>query len=128
MALARGLPWLLHAANPTSIHLIDHDIIGNHLLCCDALCYESHVRSCRGVMYVDGGRLCAVSTGSQRSSRLLSMRDANVLLCIPQGTGKLTRGKFCSCCTSSFRMLAECERLKFACVCQTSRLGFVWLA
>ena len=38
-----------------------------------------------------GATICtAVSTGSQRSSRLLSMRCSNALLCLPKGTEKKT--------------------------------------
>jgi gephyrin len=39
------------------------------------------------------GCLVAVSTGNQRSSRLLSMKSANALLCIAQGNGKVKAGE-----------------------------------
>ena len=38
------------------------------------------------------GRLVATSTGVQRSSRLLSMRDANALLLVPQDSATIAAG------------------------------------
>jgi gephyrin len=48
----------------------------------------------RAVVHWDesAGGFVAVSTGSQASSRLLSMRSANVLLELPQGEGRLPAG------------------------------------
>lgn len=40
----------------------------------------------------DGAKWTARSTGSQRSSRLLSMQDANGLLALPSGPGKVVKG------------------------------------
>lgn len=42
------------------------------------------------------GELVAYSTGSQKSSRVLSLQSANALLKIPAGEGVLTRGHKCS--------------------------------
>jgi gephyrin len=39
-----------------------------------------------------GGPVVARSTGNQRSSRLMSMKSANALLCLPQGSGTLPAG------------------------------------
>ena len=42
------------------------------------------------------GALVAKSTGGQRSSRLLSMRSANALLLLPQGSGVVPAGSLCT--------------------------------
>ncbi|CAM9193389.1 unnamed protein product [Scytosiphon promiscuus] len=39
------------------------------------------------------GRFDAASTGNQMSSRLLSMKSANALLCVPRGEGELAAGQ-----------------------------------
>ncbi|CAM9122404.1 unnamed protein product [Pylaiella littoralis] len=51
--------------------------------------YHRAVVSWNGI----AGRFDAASTGSQMSSRLLSMKSANALLCVPRGDGELAVGQ-----------------------------------
>ncbi|CAM9113787.1 unnamed protein product, partial [Hapterophycus canaliculatus] len=51
--------------------------------------YHRAVVSWNGI----AGRFDATSTGNQMSSRLLSMKSANALLCIPRGEGELAAGQ-----------------------------------
>jgi MoeA C-terminal region (domain IV) len=54
------------------------------------------ILSCDGrhsaTIYRDGTEIVASSTGSQRSSRLMSMYGANAFVCVPQGSGTLRQG------------------------------------
>ncbi len=45
-------------------------------------------------MYRQSETIVATSTGSQRSSRLMSMYGANAFVCVPQGSGVLPQGRF----------------------------------
>ena len=55
---------------------------------------EYHRAFVRASISTDGqpSTLFATSTGNQRSSRLLSMKSANALLCLPQASGSILPG------------------------------------
>ena len=53
---------------------------------------EYHRATLLGSAASSGGIVTARSTGNQRSSRLLSMKSSNALLCLPQGSGSLAAG------------------------------------
>ena len=53
---------------------------------------EYHRAILLGSTASSGGIVTARSTGNQRSSRLLSMKSSNALLCLPQGSGSIAAG------------------------------------